>query len=172
MRNSELELTFSRNESSFIDQETLGRGSLLVVGDSEVRRRLGFRSVSESRQGCQRDPVEFLLVLRASSELDSLQETGVGARGGPLVNGVDSGNHCMDFCMCMMNKRPWIRIAHLCSYTEQTLALPPCGSVRSTMRDQLRDLSPIRAAYDVFGSILAIMLKITTPGLHFRHFRR
>lgn len=97
MRNSEFQLTFGRNESSFIDQETLGRGSLLVVGDSEVRWRLGFRSVSKSRQGCQRDPVEFLFVLRASSELDSLQETGVGARGGPLVDGVDSGNHCVSF---------------------------------------------------------------------------
>jgi hypothetical protein len=87
------QLTFRGNEGCFVDQQALGRCSLLVVGDSEVGRCLRSRGVSESRQGRHGDSVDLLLILRTGSELDSLEQTRVGLRGGPLVDGIDGNDH-------------------------------------------------------------------------------
>lgn len=36
-------------------------------------------------------------MLGASSELDSLEQTGVGLRGRPLVDGIDGSDHFVSF---------------------------------------------------------------------------
>lgn len=41
--------------------------------------------------------MNLLLVLGASSELDGLEQTGVGLRCGPLVDGIDGSDHFVSF---------------------------------------------------------------------------